>query len=355
METKNLYSGGELIAPKSNYESVFNGATSLKEDIDGIGQIVHDSVIDEFDVEVMYEKPIPDDQLSSDVTAHKVYTTYDHHCYFVAPGGNSKNKLVISFPGGGMSAKNWYSYMNHGKILNSLGYAVLCVTGYSQEFMTSKGVSSGAAPVGSWYATEETIKAYKYITDKYKWVDADGCFFFGESQGGMIAENVVDFGGIPLRAVALDAPAVSMQHIQMSLRLSSVTAVYGITSGNFDANKCIGCDPWTRGVSEPISTTLANVTAKKIRNTDSPLMIIGGTNDTIVSPTVVKCYTKALMNAGQWVEYRGYSNLTGTKHGVVEHSAVCGKIGTTDVTDGMVDILYFFLRNGGYEFEVTAE
>lgn len=350
---RKLYNRSTEVVPQTDYSSVLNeNGDTLKSEIDGIGSIIHETTIESFTVDVCYETPISNTQTTDSQTQHKEYTTYAHSCYFSAYGSGEKAKLVISMPGGGMSAANWYNYMDTGKILNTLGYAVLCITGYSQAYMTSKGVSSNAAPVGSWYATEEVVKAYKYITDKYKWIDTNGVYIFAESQGGMIAENVVDFGGIPIKAVALDAPALSMQHVQMNLRMPSVAAVYGIQSGNFDASKCIGCDPWTRGVSEPISNTLANVTAKKTRNTNSPLLIIGGTSDSFVQPWTLQCYTKALMNAGQWVELHRYSGLTSPAHGVVQYSQVVGKIGITDITSGMVDIIAFFKRFGGYGFEV---
>lgn len=348
---KKLYSDGEMLSPITDYESVKNAdGKTLKQDIDGIGQILHGVTEEEFEVDVQYESPIKDSQLTDELGTFAPKTKYKHKCYFKAFASDKKAKLIISMPGGGMKARAWYDYMNTGEIFNSLGYAVLCITGYSADYMALKGVTSGAAPVGSWYATEEVIKAYKYLTEKYKWIDTEGVYIYAESQGGNIAENVVDAGGMPIKAVALDAPALSIQLVQMSLRISSVTAIYGITSGNFDKNKCIGCDPWTRNVSEPLTTDYNTLTAKKYRNTNSPLLIIGGLSDALVSPSTLKSYSKALMNAGQWVEYHAYPNVA---HGVVELTPVYGRVGTKNCTHGLADVLSFFERSGGYDFNAT--
>lgn len=315
----------------------------------------HDFVSESFNVGVSYPKPISELQTSDMVTSFRSETIYQHECFFSAPSGNDKAKLVILFPGGGGTAIGVFEYMNIGTLLNNIGYAVLAVMGYSREWMAEQGVTTRPAPVGSWYATEETIKAYQYITDKYDWVDKSGCYFYGESQGGHIAENVADFGAIPIKASALDAPALSVQYVQMSLRMDSVRAVYGIESGSFDKNKCIGCDPFTRNVDGEITNVSAdNVTAKKRRNTNSPLLLMSCPGDQFVQNWTVRNYAKALMNSGQWVEYRSYSNLSGTtKHGVVQFSPVVGKVGSLDVTSGMVDVLNFFKRNGGYEYQIV--
>ena len=156
--------------------------------------------------------------------------------------------------------------------------------------MVSKGVSSGrAVPVGSWYATRAAIKAYDYIKDKYPFLDTEGIYIHGSSQGGMMAENFVDFSGANIRATVLDAPAISMYHIQYDLRSDSIPAIYGdndMTSdrSTFDQKKCLGCDPWTRGIIPYVGsngqggieyqatmpkTSSTTVKVGKIRNTNS--------------------------------------------------------------------------------------
>ena len=96
---------------------------------------------------------------------------------------------------------------NHGPILTSLGYAVLCITGYSPQYFADKGVSTNGAPCGNWMATEEIRKAYDYVVNKYM-IDENGVIFLGNSQGGMVAENAAELCGIPTLCTILDVPAI---------------------------------------------------------------------------------------------------------------------------------------------------
>lgn len=322
--------------------------------LDALLNGAHMPTEEEFEVDVCYNKPIDVLQTSSVHTETADKPFYKHKCYFKAYSGKNKAKLVIVFPGGGMKAKDAYSYMKIGSVLNSLGYAFLSITGYSPEYMALKGVTSRAAPVGSWYATEEAVKAYHYICEKYGWIDTAGVYIYGQSQGGQIAENFADFGGVPIAASFLDAPALSIQYVQMSLRMESVTAIYGITSGNFDPTKCLCCDPYTRNVSEPLTTSFSpNMTATKRRLTNSPVRIVGDPGDTYVNGNTLKVYAKAVENAGQWVEYHQYTNLAQPKHGVVQYSPVLGKVNDIDCTEGLSDMLEFFKRHGGYDYTIS--
>lgn len=321
----------------------------------------HDEVIEKFQVSVNASNPYKNGQFENplDKSFKEDYKEYIHDCYFKAPKGNGKCKLVISCPGGGILAENWYSYMNIGKILNSLGYAVLCVTGYSQEWATDNNVVS-PVPCGSWMATEEVLKAYKYIIDKYPFIEQTGCYLYGESQGGMIAENVAEETNIPILATVLDSPAISIQYAQMYIpaRATSVKALYDMENHNFDANKCRGCDPFTRGMSEDIimdeedtlpSIDINSITAKKNRLCNSPVLMLTSENDTTISHYVHLAYAKALANNSFPVEVKLYSNAG---HGVIQYTSVIGDVNGVSCTSALAIMLEFFKRNGGYSFLV---
>lgn len=347
-----VYYNGNVVNPQTDYNAVKNpnsGGTLAQE----FQSIVHPVTEETFTVDINYNRTIDSTQLSAVTPESEDAVYYSHTCYFRAPESGTKAKLVIACPGGGGTAVDAYNYCNEGPIWNYLGYAVLGITGYSPVWATEQGVTSGAAPIGSWYATETVIKAYQYVIEKYAWIDRDAVFLYGESQGGHIAENVAEMTNIPFRAIVLDAPALSIENHQMRLssRTAMIDALYGM-NGIYNADLCIGCDPYTRNVSGDIGTTLANVTAKKYRNTNAPTLIMIGSSDPLVSPNITKCYVRAVMNAGGFLKLRNYS---GIGHGVVQYSAVKGKIGMYDCTQGMADILTWFARYGGYSFTITEQ
>lgn len=347
-----VYYNGNVVNPQTDYNAVKNPNSNgvLAQEVQSI---VHSVTEETFTVDINYNRTIASNQLSATTTESEDAVYYAHTCYFRAPSSDAKAKLVIICPGGGMGAVSGYNYCNEGAIFNALGYAVLSITGYSSAWATEHGVTRGAAPIGSWYATEEVIKAYQYVAEKYAWIDKEAVFLTGESQGGQVAENVAEMTNIPFRAIALDAPALSIENHQMRLssRTAMINALYGM-DGTYNADLCIGCDPYTRNVSDSIGTTLANVTAKKYRNTNAPTLIIAGSSDSIVSPNITKCYIRAVMNAGGFLKFRYYS---GIGHGVVQYSSVKGKVGMYDCTQGMADILTWFARYGGYSFTITEQ
>lgn len=223
---------------------------------------------------------------------------------FKAPKKDGVCKLVISFPGGGASSESWYSYMNHGTILNKLGYAVLTIQGWSADWCHDKisPSTNSVMPVGNWMALEEAVKAYQYIINNYDWIDKNGVYLYGESQGGCLAENFAELANVPVLATALDSPVISLKYHMWNFRQDAIRAFYGIESSNWDEDKVIGCDPYTRNIIGEISGSgtnpssmvdFNNVTAKKIRNCRSPLIILLSDNDTILSASVTKGYIKA--------------------------------------------------------------
>lgn len=324
-------------------------------------QRIKKASVETFSVKVNGKKNIEDNQLSilHSKATYEAPTEYSHTCQIIMPDTDKPAKLVISCPGGGYYATSWYEVWNHGPILTSLGYAVLCITGYSPQYFADKGVSTNGAPCGNWMATEEIRKAYDYVVNKYM-IDENGVIFLGNSQGGMVAENAAELCGIPTLCTILDVPAISMQYAQMYLshRLPAINALYGF-NGTFDKNKCIGCDPFTRGVdvdvemntSETLPTIddINSIVSKKFRANNSPVLIMSGADDNTISSDVHKVYAKMLMNAGcdcKFIKYEGVG------HGCLYLTDMVGKINGYDVTAGEVEMLNFMQKSGGYEWNL---
>lgn len=288
---------------------------------------------------------------------------YNHTSFFKAPEKDGVCKLIISFPGGGITSENWYSYMNHGAILNELGYAVLTIQGWSEEWCHDKinASTNSVTPVGNWMALEEAVKAYQYVIDKYSWIDKNGVYLYGESQGGCLAENFAELANIPVLATVLDSPVISLKYHMWNFRQTAIYAFYGIENSSWDEDKVVGCDPYTRNMvgeilgsgTNPSSIVDFNqVTAKKIRNCKSPLLILLSDNDTVLSPSVTKGYIKALKNGGSLCEVKMYNLPNSAGHGIVQYTNVIGSINNVNVTAGLVQILEFYKRYGGYDYSL---
>ena len=304
---------------------------------------------------------------SSDGATTETVETYTHVGLFAAPAG-SVCKLLISCPGGGIAPSSWFNYANIANIALKLGYAVYIPYGWSSDYYTAHG--GGSQPYCNWMALEEMRKAYDYIVKTYSWIDSNGVYLYGESQGGGLAENFAELAGIPVAATVLDCPLISLEHswLKYAKNLSSIKSLYGMTANQaFDKSKCAGCDPYTRNMSSDIaivdndygttgilpSVDFANVTAKKFRAANSPLLILLGDDDDVLSPSVTRGYVKALQNAGQPCKCISYSNAG---HGVVASNtgtSVIGTIGGFNATKALVDMLDFFKRYGGYNYTLV--
>lgn len=245
----------------------------------------------------------------------------------------------------------------------SLGYAALATNGMPDLWASEKGLEDSSTPVGNWMALESIVKAYEYVINKYSFLDSNGCYIWASSQGGMVAENVVELSNIPFKACCYEAPAISMRYVQLylSYRAPWIQALYGFNSvETYDKNKCLGLDPFVRNMSEDIpveGTTfteiaitggLENLASKKYRKI-SPLLIQQGMTDGAVSPVISQAYIKAIQNAGNLAEFKGYE---GIGHGVSSLTTKYSMQGFTPTplytTTGLLDCAKWFYRYGGY-------
>lgn len=348
-----------------------------------------------FTVEVNGRNPyVIENTERSDVDRDK---TYVDDCHFVAPAvpdGGRPLKLATLFVGGAGVKMNpphsdfMYNYMSMGEVLNSLGYAVLNISGLPREYCTDSGMEKpGGAQCMNWMAIESFRKAYDYVRAKYP-IDESGVFVYGESQGGGCAENIVEMSGVPIRCTALDAPSISMQYHQVfkvarrnGMVQQVLRALYGIDSmASYEANrsKVAILDPFSRHLDSELGdifkdesevtgnatgfrpgVTLDDVKVRKFRANNSSLFMMVGVGDSTISADVMLTYARMIQNAGGNVCVKPYavSMFSGGTHGVIQYTGNYATMPsvftsrTLNVTRGLYDMLVFFRRNGGMSLE----
>lgn len=291
---------------------------------------------------------------------------YNDMCHFVFPENDGKPvKLIILCHGGGVTVTentdNWYNYQNIGKIFNALGYAVLLTNGMPRDWANENGIGIDRQ-CGNWMAVQSVVKAYNYVISKYN-VDVNGCYVYGQSQGGMVAENIAELSGLPILATVLESPAISMQYAQLYIpsALSYLQALYGFNSQEtYNKNKCIGLDPFIRNVEPDITMTgnsvltldidIETMEQKKYR-VNTPILIIRSLNDATISPKVIGAYAKAIMNAGGNCNLITYNNAG---HSPIASTNIIGELEGYDVRSALYEIASFLESNGGYKNSINT-
>lgn len=325
----------------------------------------HIQIVEEFTVPTNGINPYSNSLLEKiPSSSHKGGEIYYHEAYLSVPSGYGKCSLIIVV-GGADALATWVrDYCNIGKIWNALGYAVLGVMGWSREWKTDHSLEN-SNPSGNWMATEAVVKAYQYVVNKYDFIDPNGCFMYGESQGGCVVENVAETQLIPVLATILDSPVLSLQYHQFVNRYDTYSSVrarldsYYHFNGTFNKNKVVGCDPFTRNMSDDIVMTVTGtgvtdihtdvktVATKKYRSCKTPIMILVGEGDTILAEDVQLVYIKALQNAGMPVCAKYYSGLLNQRHGCIECSPTV-TINGFETGRVFYDVLEYMAENGGY-------
>lgn len=320
------------------------------------------------------------DFLTIDDNTEPIQKIYKDHCHIVIPENDGRPVKLIILPhgAGGQIVSgtydSWYLHANRGLFFNSLGYAVLTFDGLPLEWCNEHGLEKNESQCGNWMATESCEKAYQYVIEHYN-IDKNGCYIFGSSQGGMVAENIVECTNIPILATVLEVPAISMQYCQLYLsgsRATYLNALYGFSNqSTYSKNKCIGLDPFVRNMDGDITftgdsvltlnTDIDNLSIKKYRK-NTPMLILTAENDSTVSSKVVQAYAKAIRNAGGNCKLIIYKN---TNHNLVGNSPIVGTCEfyykrytsghTFDVSLALVEIAKFLHRHGGYEVTILTK
>lgn len=298
-------------------------------------------------------------------------TTYNcdiDHCLLLLPDNHTSTskslKLVVFWHGSGEPVYKNSSSIQSSRTANfflKCGYAVLAVNGLPEQYAKDNDLSYGR-PVGNWMATEAGIKAVNYVIENFN--IKNEIYVYGLSQGGMTAENFVDFSNFNIKCVVLDSPAISMKYNQLEIypAIKNIEHFYGFSNKqSFDIEKVLGCDPFTRNVNVheiledyKINNNvideddLNNITS--IRKHKVPLKIYLGNNDMTCRPYVAQIFVKQIQNYGGIAKYELYPNVG---HTVDSNSNTIGYIINNNkkynVSTAMYDMAFWFYRFGGYE------
>lgn len=329
-----------------------------------IGSKITDGTTEYFKVKVTGKPWLTDnnfESMSSDILADS--TEYDDNCIYYQPQCKENAvKLVVYCHGGsqfvGGNSSEGFITGNPLEILKKLGYAYLCCNCYPYDYMhgvlgIGTGVLADSAPVGNWTIMQAYSKALNYVLNKYN-IDKDNIFLMGVSQGGMTAENIAELMDINFKAECILEPAISMQFVQPSIRGSYLQAMYGFsTPETFSLDKVHGLDPFSRNTDSESGLNKNSsfedciaVTTKKYRK-GSPLLILQGKADNVVSAKWTAAYAKMIQNAGGQCEYILYQGL--------DHSSLQG--GNKGTIDGAqfgapcIEMAKWFEKFGGYSTE----
>ena len=121
--------------------------------------------------------------------------------------------LIVYCHGAGGSVTSTGSGESDGRVpfWNHYGYAVLQVNGLPQPFQTTVIKGGG---FGTPIAINCYYKAYLYAIENYNL--NPNCYLIGESMGGLTSLNLLQNTPMQIRAIALDAPLVSIENLWKS-------------------------------------------------------------------------------------------------------------------------------------------
>lgn len=125
---------------------------------------------------------------------------------------NPVRLVVYCHSGGGIVTEQDISESEKVDItqyLVSKGYAVLDVGGLPMSYANRLNVDPGRT-VGSYVALRSMLKAYDYVTEQFN-IAKDGCFLMSNSNGGLLASNIVNLSDMPVLAQSGLAPLISLE------------------------------------------------------------------------------------------------------------------------------------------------
>lgn len=287
---------------------------------------------------------------------------YMDNCVLYLPSSYSskgnQTKLIVFCKQGsskiGINSRNDYSKDNIGSspilslpfipYLINLGYAVLAADGEPDGWLEELGLEAEGEATnadlrcyGNYVAVQSTRRAYEYAMHNYN-LDPNGCYVFGYSQGGLLAQNIVDLTEIPVLAVAEISPSCSLhwhqwdnvsQNGQTVGVYTNVTRVarlvlsrmYGFSDANvtneelaamdWDSvkEKLLGYDPWIRNAENEFTQFTKDGVYKfsegvtvddvqMVKQSKCPLKVWCAEGDTTLGVDVMKAFVKAIKNSG---------------------------------------------------------
>lgn len=201
--------------------------------------------------------------------------------------------VIYCHSGGGYvtSTDSEAENMDFVKYFVSKGYAVLSMMGMPVEYSERLDIDPGRY-VGSHVSLRSIIAGYKYIINKYR-IAKDGCFVFSNSNGGLLAGNIVNLTTIPVLAQSGVAPLLSTElngwnvstrstrkhgfkayqnraNIIRLFGMKNITTYEELVSASYEKNKV--------GVYDPYDYCM-NQTKLKYK---SPYLIFSGKSETVI-------------------------------------------------------------------------
>lgn len=117
--------------------------------------------------------------------------------------------VIYCHSGGGITSatKSEAENIDFVKYFVSKGYAVLDMCGMPRAYAERIRVDFGRT-VGSHVSLRAMVNGYKFVTENFN-IAKDGCFVFSNSNGGLLACNLVNLTNLPILAQSGLAPLIS--------------------------------------------------------------------------------------------------------------------------------------------------
>lgn len=126
---------------------------------------------------------------------------------------HTPTKLLIYCHSGGGSVydnKSEAEENNYVRYLVSLGYAVLDMAGMPKSVSDSLNIDHTRC-VGSYIAVRSYIEGFNYVIEHYN-IDKEAVFLFANSNGGLVASNLVNLTDLPIKRQAGICPLISIEN-----------------------------------------------------------------------------------------------------------------------------------------------
>lgn len=125
--------------------------------------------------------------------------------------GTPVKLLIYCHSGGGFVDDVFSESESTGycKFMSSLGYAVLDMNGIPAKLAMDLKIDKGRT-VGNFTAVRSYLEGYNYVKSNFN-IEKKGCYLFANSNGGLVAMNLVNLTDIPIIAQAGICPLVSLE------------------------------------------------------------------------------------------------------------------------------------------------
>lgn len=196
------------------------------------------------------------------------------------------------------------------KYFVSQGYAVMSMMGMPQDYSERLNIDKGRT-VGSPVSLRSNILGYQYVIKNYR-IAKDGCFVFSNSNGGLMASNIVNLTDIPVLAQAGIAPLISIeqnawfvasramlpQGFPSYQNRANIIRIYGMKNISTHAELLNAVYEKDKvGVYDPFDYCM-NQTSIPYR---APYLIFSGKGDTVIKRNVALLFAEEMNSRGSTI------------------------------------------------------